>query len=394
MLKKSLLISACSAFAQVTVALLYIVVARMSGPASLGNVVAAVAAGTFLAGLIDFGTNNLWVREMAIGRTRIEDFHAKIASKIFFAFFIGVVIVALCVLIAPSTVFYATGILAFTTVAFQASLGPLKLSASGAHLSFTMAMERLFAAAIFFFLLLLDVSAHVSLVVSLATGSITASVLAYRFASLPSPRRLHLARKPIWPWHNAASHGISGAFLAAQTLDATILHAVAGPVATGVYGAVNRWTQPMGVFATAFATTGLPIVARTTSVRKAYGQLRHSWWMLALGVVLCLLVALGSPVIVPLLLGPEFRDSVPVLAILAVATIPALINQPLYVFCQAMHLERPVAFIVAGVVTMQLISCAGLGYLYAEVGAAASLAVAQFIMLACLTSLALRNESK
>ncbi|WP_075872333.1 oligosaccharide flippase family protein [Kocuria sp. CNJ-770] len=393
MLKKSLLIAGCTALAQVTVAVLYIVVARMSGPALLGNVVAAVAAGTFIAGFIDFGTNNLWIREVASGRAPLKELYTKIASKIFIALVLSLVIVVVALWLAPDTSFYATGILAFTTVAFQASLGPLKLSASGTRLSITMAMERIFAAVIFLALLLFNVPAHVNLVVSLATGSLTAGLLAYGLAPSPGAIFKHI-RKPVWPWRNAASHGAGGAVLAAQTLDATILHAVAGPAATGIYGAVNRWTQPMGVFATAFATTGLPVVARTSSLRRAYSQLRHSWWMLGLGGVICLLVALGSPVLVSLLLGPEYQDSVAILAILAIATIPALINQPLYVFCQAMHLQKQVAFIVTGSVTLQLLLCAILGYIYAETGAAVSLAISQFLMLTCLIILIVRHETR
>lgn len=362
-------------------AIMFVVVARLAGPDDFGGLVAAIAAASFLAGLFDFGTNNLWVRETVSRRMTFDGLYENMTSKFLLTLPMSILATAIPFLFLADTQFYATGILAFSMAFFQSLQVPLKVCAAGIRLSIALSMERLFAAAVFAVLLTLDVEVSAALVSALATGSIAAGIAAYWLTPFPA-RRMKLHWRPIWPWSGSTSYGLSGVTLSAQSLDSIILHAVAGPVATGIYGAVNKWTRPLEVFAGAFATAGLPFVAESKSLRKSYRALRHAWWLLGAAASLCLLVAVLAPQIVSLLLGPEYAGSAAVLTILALGAIPALMNQPLYVFMQAMNLDKAVATALAWTVGLQLCLCGLLGFLYAETGAALAYAITQGLLLA------------
>lgn len=391
MLRRSLVIAASTAIAQAIVAVLYIVAARAAGPEQFGAVVAAIAAATFLAGLFDFGTNNFWVREVSSGQIKFSDVYARIAWKGFFIFIAGTTLALLASVYLPETSFYATGILGFSMALFQSSLVPLKASLQTTKLAIIMTTERVLAFVTFLLLSTTKIQAHEALVYSLASGSVLAAIISLSIS--PRPDTLIMKTlKPIWPWRGSLAYGMGGVTISAQTLDATILHAVAGPIAAGTYGAVNRWTQPLGVFASAFATTGLPYVARSQSLRKSYKELKHAWWLLGIAGVICILVAALSPLIVKLLLGAQYADSAAVLSILAIGTIPALINQPLYVFMQAMNLDKKVAPAVIFSVLLQLALCAALGLVYAELGAAIALALGQAVLLSLLMWILTRQD--
>ncbi|MFI7495986.1 lipopolysaccharide biosynthesis protein [Kocuria sp. M4R2S49] len=391
MLKHSLFIALSSATAQAIVALLYIAVARQSGPADLGGVVAAIAAATFIAGAFDFGTNNLWVREVAAGKMPYAELSTRISYKILYIFLVAALLVAGAVAFLPRTDYYATGILAFSMAFYQSMLVPLKAAAAGGLLAVVMLLERVVAAICFAAFWFTGFEAPSALVYSLALGSVIAGAVSF----IISAARHHppsMFTGLIWPWKGSLSYGVGGLTLSAQTLDATLLYAVAGPTATGVYGAVNRWTQPLGVFANAFATAGIPHVAKSQSLRASYPTLRRAWWLLAIAASMCLLVAILSPLVVTILLGEDFRDSANVLTILALGTIPALANQPLYVFMQAMKLDRSAAMAVMASVGLQLSLCAMLGFQYGAVGAALALAVSQSTLLATFAFILIRRR--
>lgn len=381
MLKQSLTIASATGVSQVIAALLYIVMARIAGPGSLGEVVAAVAAATFLAGLFHFGTNGLWARDIANSKMQPEIFAQKATSKVILSTAPCILLSILAITLFPDTKYYAVGFLTATILLSQTFQVPLRAIGASRRLAVALLLEKTVAAAIFVLLLVLHVDPANALIMSLGLG-FTVSALIASALSPASFKIRNSKHRLVWPWKGATSFGMGGIVIAAQSLDVNILHAVAGSVSTGIYGAVNRWTQPLSLVASAVAITGLPVVAKTRSLRKSFRTLKNSYLLLGCAAAMSLFVAVFSTSIVRILLGEQYAESAPVLTILALGTIPALINQPLYVFMQALNYQRAVAVILAVVVTIQLIGCAVLGYYYKELGASIAYAVAQTLTLA------------
>jgi hypothetical protein len=119
------------------------------------------------------------------------------------------------------------------------------------------------------------------------------------------------------PWSGARNFGLAGVANSAQTLDLPLLTLVGGPVASGLYGAVSRWTQPMSLLATAFASASAPFAANAGTMRGALASLRRGLWMPVAAIVLALTVFALSPWIVDLLLGQTYEGSAAVLRIAA-----------------------------------------------------------------------------
>ncbi|MEX5306085.1 oligosaccharide flippase family protein [Kocuria sp. CPCC 205258] len=380
MLKRSIILAVSQILSQGAIAILYIVVARESGAASFGGVVAAIALANFLAGIVDFGTNSLWVRGLVTNALSHDKLTARMSSKLIIAAGVGGVVAALSAILLSETFYYLSGLLTVSVAFFQCAIVSIKAAGAGTRLSVAILLERLLAIFWFFILLWVGLDAHIALVLALSIGSFSAGIAAYCTSPIKFIKVSSLVRLA-WPWKGATSYGLGGMAIAAQSLDAAILHTVAGPSATGIFGAVNRWTQPMGVFANAFATTGLPVVARTQSLRRSYGEMRRAWWILAMGMATCLLVAIFASQLVDILLGPQYEGSASVLFLLALGTIPSLLNQPLYAFLQALHANKHVATVACTSVAIQLTLCFILGLLYQETGIAAAFMIAQFCFL-------------
>ena len=82
---QAMALAASTGIAQILVAVIYVVAARDSAPAQYGLIVAAIALGVVAAGFLDFGTNTLWVRELATGRMSAEQFGARLLGKLLIA---------------------------------------------------------------------------------------------------------------------------------------------------------------------------------------------------------------------------------------------------------------------------------------------------------------------
>ena len=111
---------------------------------------------------------------------------------------------------------------------------------------------------------------------------------------------------------------------------------VAGNTATGSYGAVTRWTAPINLLAGAFATVLAPYSAESASLRVLWTHARSALWIPLCGIIAAAGLAVLAPVLVPLLLGDAYHSSIIVLQLLAVGTIPAIINQPLVVIMHSL----------------------------------------------------------
>ena len=343
-------LAAGTALAQVIVAVMYIVTARDAGPESYGQLVAAIALGGSALGFFDFGTSAFWIRERASGRMTLETFSARVTRKlsVALALFTLATIVALIWFphFVPSCAIFLAG------TATQTAMVPLRAARRGEVVAILSIVERAAALPVFAVALLSHADALQSLWISLTVGTLTAGVVAYLVSRTAG--RAHFVWMPNSnPWRGARYYGLSALATSAQQLDLPLLTAVAGSTAAGIYGGVNRWTQPMGVLASAFSSASAPFIAHAQDWKTTQKLVTRAAWLLILAVGVCAGLAVVASWLVGALLGPEFAGSAAVLQWLAVGTIPAIINQPLAAALQARRYDH----LVAGVYLAGHLAC-------------------------------------
>jgi O-antigen/teichoic acid export membrane protein len=382
-----------TAIGQVIVAVLYIWTARVEGPESFGPIVAAIAAGSTLAGLIDFGANSFWVREMASSRMDLESLGMGIATKIFTGFVLCSCWCAVNIFVWPSMQLWIAGPIAISILLSQCFAVPLRAAGRSDLVALGTMVDRTVAACLFATLLILGVDATLALWSSMSAGPIAASVLTRWVLSgdLKPPLRLVKGHNP---WQGSKHYGLSSVAVSAQTLDLSIMNMVAGPAAAGLYGAVNRWTQPMTLLAGAFTNSAAPIVARAASWKQAWPQVKRSALLLVGAVVTCIAVALLADPLVTVLVGPEYDNSGTVLQVLALGTIGAVLNIPVASFLQSLGRDRAVSAIITTGVLIQLGLVACLSLQYGALGASLAFCVLQALILVSLIAAVLANRER
>ncbi len=382
-----------SGCAQVLVALMYILAARDSEPEILGLAVSAIALGTAAVGFIDFGTNSLWVREIAAGRVASTAIGRRIAGKIGVTVALSAVWAAASALIAPEAKLWISAPIVLALLLSQTTQVPLRAATRGRTVAILILLDRVVASVLFLALEGLGVAGADALWVALTAGSLTSAVLCW--AVTPVAIRPRLRGQP-WanPWRGASSFGIAGLATSAQAMDVTLLTTVAGPHAAGVYGAVGRWTQPMMLLASAFSAAAAPFVASSGELAESWRRLRKALWMPALSVLGAVVVGLSAPLLVDLLLGERYKGSAVVLQILAAVAVLSILSQPMAMALQFLGHARIVAIAMSTAVALQLVLIFILGRELGAVGAAVSSLCAQVTVFIILITSARRQLRK
>ncbi|MFJ6284410.1 lipopolysaccharide biosynthesis protein [Pseudarthrobacter oxydans] len=383
LLTQALLLAFSTALGQVIVAVLYICTARIEGPEAFGPVVAAIAVGSTLAGFIDFGSNSFWVRQIATSKMDLMTLGNGITGKLAMACIICLIWGTANAIVAPALQLWIAAPIAISIVLSQSFAVPLRAAGRSDLVAVGAIVDRAAAAIFYTFLLILGVEASLALWTCLTAGPVIASALTRWVLSgaLKPQMRLILRHNP---WKGSRHYGLSSAAVSAQTLDLTIMNLIAGPTAAGLYGAVNRWTQPMTLLAGAFTTSSAPIVARAASWKQAWPQVRRSAWLLAGAVLTCIIVALLADPLVTVLVGPEYDDSGGILQVLALGTIGAVLNLPVASFLQSLGRDRVVSAIITTGVVVQLALVACLSLQYGALGASLAFCVLQGLILISL----------
>lgn len=377
---QAVLLAGATGIAQVLVAVIYILTARDTDPARYGTVVTAIAIGTSVSGLIDFGSNALWTREAASGRMTTSDLGRRVAGKMLAATAVAVIGSVVLAFIDP--LLLPAGVILATVLLGQTMLVPLRAHRRGETVALLLLLERAIAV-ILFLALLLVLRPTEALWISLAVGTLGLTVCA-RLLTPPSDRMRFFAGRPENPWAGTRHFGTSAIAASAQQLDLPLLGAVAGPVAAGLYGAVNRWTQPLQLLSGAFSSAAAPFLAQADGWGHARRIVVRASWMLFLAVAVCIGLAVFAPVLVPFLLGDQYEGSAVVLQWLALGTIPAIFNQPLASALQARRYDHLVAIPWLTCVIVQLGLVAVLGPLFGALGAAIAFSVLQTLLLVAL----------
>lgn len=119
--------------------------------------------------------------------------------------------------------------------------------------------------------------------------------------------------------------------------------------------------------------------------------------MLWVALSACVFAFVLAPIIVPILLGAAYEDSVLVFQIMALGTIPALLTQPLAVFSQMRGADRSVGILTACGIAVRLAATAVLAAGLGAVGGALAYALAQALLVVALGTVfvrAVRNEPR
>lgn len=384
LLAQTLLLATSSAIGQIIVATLYIWTARNELPESFGPVVAAIAIGTTLAGFIDFGSNSFWVRELATGRMHHTALGTLMGNKAFVCILVCLTWGGSFFAVIPHMQLWIAAPIAFSLVMSQSFVVPLRAAGRSDLVAATLVADRIVAVSVFAILLFSGAEAAVALWISMTVGPLAAAALSrWGFTGQVRPVLRLDVRANLW--RGAGHYGLSSAAVGAQSLDVSILSAIAGPAAAGLYGAVNRWTQPMTLLAGAFAASSAPCVAKAGSWRKAWPKVRRSAGLLFIAITTCLTVAFYADTIVTLLVGAAYVGSGEVLKILALGTVGAVLNLPLAAFLQALGHDKIVSGIISSGVALQLILVSTLSLEYGALGASIAFGVLQALILVLLS---------
>lgn len=390
---QAVFLAGSTGLAQVVVAVLYIWAARTAGPEMFGLLVAAISMGAAAAGFLDFGTNSYWARELATRRMEVGELGQRMAAKLAVAGVLSILWVLAFLCLFPTKYLWVAAAVGFSTVLNQSSQVGLRGIARGDLVSVSILCDRVVALAIFSALSLFGISVLHSLWLSLTAGSLAAAACGWILTPRAARPRLQL-RTSTNPWASARHYGLANVAVSSQSLDMPILTAMAGPAAAGIYGAVSRWTQPMSLLANAFSTAAAPHMARAGSGAEAWQQVKRSVWMLAVAIGICCGMVAAAPFLVDVLMGDQFEQSIVVLQVLAIGMIPAIVNQPLFVFLQARGMDKPVSVMVGSTVLLQLLSVAVLSSSMGAFGAVIASALAQVILLIGLSGITFMNRMK
>jgi len=377
---QAIVLAAATGVAQVIVAVMYIVAARIAGPADYGLTIAAIAVGTALVGYADFGTNSLWVRDLANGGLDVRALSSRARGKLLVAT-VGGLVLLVGLLFTPFAYYWIAVPILLSQLLRQTSVVPLRAAAQSGRVALVAVAERVLGLVVLVGLFAVGVAAESALWMALTAGSLFASGLARRLTP-PSLRFAIGPRlRPSSPYVGARHYGLFTIGVSSQSLDLALLSGVGGAAAAGLYGAVNRWTQPMGLLANAFSTAAIPFVAKSPDTRAALRAVSRGAWLLGLAIAACVIVFFSAPWIVPILVGNQYVGAVSVLQILALGTIPGILNQPLATFLQAIGRDRVVSFVVMGSVVLQLGLILLLAGPFGALGAAGSMLIVQTTLL-------------
>lgn len=372
--------------AQVVMALLYIYTARASSPADFGLIVSAVAIGTTAVGILDFGTNSYWTRELASKRLSSSTLGRRLASKLIYAAAALVVGAGIAALFFPASSLWVAGPIAISATFSQSSQVPLRGLGRGDLVAIATLAEKLVTALAFVILVAFHISPISGLWISLAVGSLSSGYICWRLTPQDARPRLVL-RRSTNPWAAAGHYGVANVAVTAQALDIPTLTLFGGAGAAGIYAAVSRWTQPMGLLASAFSAASAPHIAKAHSAAEAWRTARKSIWLLGVAIALSILTAVLAPVLVDVLIGQKYSGSADVLRILALSTVLSIANQPLFVFLQSRGMDRPIALITVLSVLVQLTLVFLLApYIHAQ-GAAIAALLTQFVLFVSMCGL-------
>jgi O-antigen/teichoic acid export membrane protein len=390
LLVNSTAVTAGGYVAQLVTAVMYLIAARHLPPSKFGPVLGAIGLALVIITVADMGINNWVVRRLATSSDRKASsllFEDTFGVKLALALALGLVWIGLCFLAVPFGFRFEDvsplGVLVIASIVAATLLVPLRASERLAVVAFVGIFEKVAALVVSIICFAIFPRSAIPLTMGLASGSVLAALMAGIL--LPPPYRslprfslsalLALLRSSI-------NFGLASLASQLQRADVAVVNFVAGPVASGLYGAAARLSSLIGVMPTAFSQSMYPFIARSSDRKAAYWSALRTGSLMLVAVSGSLLVCyLYAPLIISVLLGNEYLESAAVLRIYLPGLFLASVNQPLSMLLQVEHDEGFVARVV-GAASLVGLSGVALG---AAMGGAVGAAIG-FILLQVVTS--------
>ncbi len=356
------------------------ILGREVGPARLGVVAVALALGAVLAGVLDFGANSYWLRELAAGRLTGSQFRRRSGTKLALGLVVSTVLVAGAVVVGPATrPYWGAGVVLLSVLWTQTLQVAVKAREHNTLLAAAVFAERLALGAAFFLMRAVLVP-ETAFYLSYLIGGLVSVVLCWR--AVPRGVRPTLRGPDLrTAWSGTHSFGAATLLTTGQALDTVVAAAVGGPAVAGTYGAVNRWTQPIALATNSFSVLLAAVVAKAQGTADAWDRVRHSLWLPGLSVLAALAMALLAEPRVRAGMGGEVAASAPGQPVLCAGAALNPASAPLLVGLQARGREKLVATALAVAVSLQLLAVAPLVAAYGAMGIAVAALLAQVVVL-------------
>jgi O-antigen/teichoic acid export membrane protein len=378
--RNALAVLAVSFVSQLGTASIYVISARAAAPDQFGAVISLIGLVTTFVGVADFGCNALASRDLAARRRTVSDVVSGMVSRAMLvslgAGLLSIVLASLSLYAMPLAILGAGLAVSMSgSFAVQALLrGQNRALLS----SLAMAMDRSLALAVLFLLLSLGAHPIGSLLLALTLGSTVVTLIGCMYFSRGFLNISGYWRG--WPYRGSMSFGVTASATSLQTLDVSVIHWSSGALGAGEYGAVARWTAPLNMIVGAYLQPALPELARQRDLRSALRRLKSSVVILGIAWLAAITAAIASPWIISATLGASYAGSAPVFSLLALATIPAGLNQLFLLLFQAQGFEKDAAVRLVFSVALQLSLIAILSHFWNAAGAAAAILTAQIVL--------------
>ncbi|TKV57355.1 hypothetical protein FDO65_17680 [Nakamurella flava] len=373
---------------------LFVFAARSMPPGTFGLVSTSIGIATVLAGVIDFGTNSLWVRELSDSHTSVGVVARQMRGKaVVAAATAGALAAVLGTWLTPACA--VVGLYLLALVVAQMSVVPLRARVMPARVVSCTVADRSVAASTMLALSWFDVEPALRLPVALSLGSFAGAALA--MWRLEGRSEFISCKSVAMPWGGAAFFGLSSLVLAVQNLDQAVVLKVAGASAAADVGAVSRWMSPIGLIGTALANTAGPLAARAPDVRSAWSTMKPTRPYVLLAICVGAVSSLLSPWLVPAVLGTAYAGSIPVFQILAISATITVLSQPVVTILQFRGYDRTVCWVVWSGVMLQFTVLFSVVSTMGAIGCAIASLTCQVFILAALvwaTCIKVARESK
>ncbi len=345
--------------------------ARQYDLGSLSSGLLVLSIAWYAVNVLDFGMSTFAVKEVVIKRRELEAFYYVGALKIGFSFVIsGVLGVLLHEYL--NSVFYGS-VVAITLFTIQQLNIGLRTAGYTSRPGLIAVIEKFSTSLILVlnfnfdwkldFLQVYSLGVLFSLLASIRISQI-------RFISIRIGEIRSVFRKSL-------SLGVSSLIGQAKLLDVNFLAIMIGSVASAPYIVVARWASSINLFSNAFSQAILPVLAKNSISKTNFKESKRASLWLALALTSSVLIFFFSPVIIEIILGGKYNESVAILRILSLATILTTLIQPLTVFIQTQSRPSFVTLsLFLGLITQLLIifvysdsigaSAAAIGYLLGQ----------------------------
>lgn len=363
-LRNSLTLVLGQGLAQLASAVTFIVLARNLGIEQFGTLATLYGVALFLSIVVEFGAGSYATRELSVARSNWR-FPGQYRTRQLMTASVVVAAGILLIILPASAELLLTVAVGFLTAQTRFLGSPIRAALHMGRLAAISALEKI--ATLVMVLVLASLGQLTTTWFFQATAAAALAACMVLRASY-SPRfsaslRNKKTKKFMNPFLGLRHLGLGSLAVGIQSLDSAAVALTAGPFAAGVYAAVGRWTQPLGLVTQAVTQSAYAEMAGMRRHADALASLRVNLGLLSLTSVPLVVVFIFADSLTLLLLGDEYTASSAVLRVLIGAVLFGVINSPLSALLQARGDEAFVSKIFVVAMPLQLSSMCFLAFL-------------------------------